>query len=146
MWRVHSSRLPHSRPVLVLSRSSWRHVGKSVPSQRKRECPKCLAILSMILTQECECLHLCVLRLVHISPKVATDTWDENLNQALGIIDYFPSLSHIFSTCSRLVAFEKMTVNCTRVKGYKCLASLLKLGHLYSRSVLEYYNFHPGKN
>ncbi len=32
-----------------LSQSSWKHVGKSVPSQRKRECLKCLASLSKVL-------------------------------------------------------------------------------------------------
>ncbi len=83
VWRVHSSHLPYSQPVLVSSRSSRIHVGKSVPSQRKRECLKCLAWLTMILTRECECLHLCVLCLVHISPKVSTSTQHENVNQAL---------------------------------------------------------------
>ncbi len=32
--------------------------------------------------EECECLHLCVLCLIHISPKVLTSTRDENVNQA----------------------------------------------------------------
>ncbi len=45
VWRVHSSRLPLSRPVLISSLSSRRHVGKSVPSQRKWECVQCLASL-----------------------------------------------------------------------------------------------------
>ncbi len=69
VWRVHSSHLPYSRPVLISSRNSRRHVGKSVRSQRKWECLECLAPLSMILAWECECLHSRVLRLVHISPK-----------------------------------------------------------------------------
>ncbi len=53
---------PHSQPILVSSRNSWRHVGKLVPSQKKRECLDCLASLLMILARECECLHSCVLR------------------------------------------------------------------------------------
>ncbi len=44
--RVHLSSLSHSRSVLVTSRDSLKHVGKSVPRQRKREC---LTSLSMIL-------------------------------------------------------------------------------------------------
>ncbi len=79
---VHLSRLAYSRPVLISSRSSQRHVGKSVPSQRKRKCLECLACLSTILARECECLHSCILRLIHISPKVSTSTRDENVNQA----------------------------------------------------------------
>ncbi len=51
VWRVHSSRLPHCRPVVVSSQSSQRHAGKSVPSQRKRECLECLASLSTILAR-----------------------------------------------------------------------------------------------
>ncbi len=57
VWRIHSSRLPHSRPVLISSRSSQRHVCKSVSIQRKWECLECFASLSMILARECECLH-----------------------------------------------------------------------------------------
>ncbi len=68
VWRVHSSRLLHSRPVFISSRSSRRLVGKSVPIQRKLECLECLASLSMILARECECLYSCVLHLVRISP------------------------------------------------------------------------------
>ncbi len=83
VWKVHSSRLPHSRPVFVSSRSSRRHVGKLVPSQRKRECLKCLASLSTILARECQCLHSCILRFVHILLKVSTSTRHENINQAL---------------------------------------------------------------
>ncbi len=83
VWRVHSSHLPLSRPVLIMSQSFWRHVGKSVPSQRKQEWLECLALLSMILAREYECLHSYILRLVHISPKVSTSTRDENVNQAL---------------------------------------------------------------
>ncbi len=79
VWRVHSSHLLHSRPVLVSSQCSRRHVCKSVLSHRKQEC---LALLSTILAWECECLHSCVLHLVHISPKVSTSTRDENENQA----------------------------------------------------------------
>ncbi len=45
VWRVHSSRLPHSRPVFVSSRSFRRHVGKSVPSQSKRECLECPCLI-----------------------------------------------------------------------------------------------------
>ncbi len=66
----HSSRLPHLKPVLISSQSSQRHVGKLVPSQRRRECLECLALLSTILAWECECLHLCVLLLIHISPSL----------------------------------------------------------------------------
>ncbi len=69
VWRLHLFHLPHSQPVLVSSRSSWRHASKLVPSERKRECLKCLALLLTTLARECECLHSCVLRLVHISPK-----------------------------------------------------------------------------
>ncbi len=58
--------------VLISSQSYRRFVGKSVPSKRKPECLKCLALLSTILARECECLHLCLLRLVHILPKVST--------------------------------------------------------------------------
>ncbi len=72
--KVRSSRPSHSQPVLILSQSSQRHVGKSVPSQRKRQCLKCLASLSTILARECECLHSCILRLIYISPKVSTST------------------------------------------------------------------------
>ncbi len=88
VWKVHLSCFPHSRPVLVSSRSSLRHIGKSVQSQRKRECLECLASLLTILTRECECLYSCVLRLVHISPKVSTSTQDKNVNQALQNSDY----------------------------------------------------------
>ncbi len=77
-----SQRLPDFRFVLVLSRSSRRHVVKSVPSQRKQECLECLVSLSTILARECECLHSCVLRLIYISPKVTTSIRDENVNQA----------------------------------------------------------------
>ncbi len=35
------------------------------------------------LAQEYECLHLCVPRLVHISPKVSTSAFDESVNRAL---------------------------------------------------------------
>ncbi len=59
------------------------HVGKSISSQRKRECLECLASLSTILARECECLHSCVLCLVHILPKVSTSTRNKNVNQAL---------------------------------------------------------------
>ncbi len=79
------SRPPHSRPVLNSSQSSRRHAGKSVLSQRKRKCLECLALLLIILARECE-LHSCVLHLVHISPKVSTSTWDENVNQALELL------------------------------------------------------------
>ncbi len=71
--------------LLVSSRSSRRHAGKSVPSQRKWECLECLASLSTILAQECECLHSCVLCLIHISPKVSPSTRDEDVSQALGL-------------------------------------------------------------
>ncbi len=60
--------------TFVSSRSSRRHVDKSVSIQRKQECLKCLASLSTILARECECLHSCILRLVHISLKVLTST------------------------------------------------------------------------
>ncbi len=83
VWRVHSSCLPLSRPVLVSFGSSRRHVGKSIPSQRKRECLKCLASLLSILAWECECLHSCALHIIHISPKVSTSTQDKNVNQEL---------------------------------------------------------------
>ncbi len=46
--------------------------------------------------------------------------------------------SHALSTSSRLVALVKMSVNHTQVKGHKCLTLLLKLRHLYSRSVFKY--------
>ncbi len=36
----------------------------------------------VVLARECECLHLYILCLNHISPKVSTSTWDENVNQA----------------------------------------------------------------
>ncbi len=81
--KVHSSRLPHSRSVLVSSQSSRRHGSTSVPCQRKRECLECLVLLSTILAWECECLHSCVLCLVHILPKVWASTRDENVNRAL---------------------------------------------------------------
>ncbi len=86
VWSVHLSRLPHSRSVLVSSRKSQRHVGKSVPSHMKLECLEWLASLSTILARECECLHSCILRLVHTSPKVSTSTWDENVNQAFNML------------------------------------------------------------
>ncbi len=79
VWRVHSSCLPYSRPVLISFRISQRHVGKSVSSQMEWECLECLASLSTILAREYECLHSCVLHLVHISPKVSTNTRNENL-------------------------------------------------------------------
>ncbi len=49
VWRVYSSRLSHSQPVLVSSRNSRKHDGKSVLSQRKWECLECLASLSKVL-------------------------------------------------------------------------------------------------
>ncbi len=49
VWRVHLSRLSHSWAVLVSSRSSRKHVGKSVPSQRKWDCLECLVLLSKVL-------------------------------------------------------------------------------------------------
>ncbi len=76
VWRVHSSRLPHSRPVLVSSQSSRRHISKSVQSQRKWEYLKCFTSLSTILARDCECLHFYILRLVHILPKVSSPKID----------------------------------------------------------------------
>ncbi len=95
VWRVHSSHLSHSRPVLISSQISQRHVGKSVPRQRKWECLECLPSLSTILARECECLHSCVLCLVHISPHVSTSTRDENVNQALQACETVHSIIHI---------------------------------------------------
>ncbi len=69
VWRAHLSCLSHSQPVLTSSQSSLKHVGKSVTSQRKWECFN-------------ECLHSCVPRLIHISPKVSTSAFDENVNLA----------------------------------------------------------------
>ncbi len=90
VWRVHSSRLPHSQPVLISSWSSWRHVSKSVPSQRKRDC--------LFIDDSCArtwFLHSCVLRLVHISPKVSTSTRDKNVNQALQKLQMVTTLNII---------------------------------------------------
>ncbi len=67
VWRVHSSHLPFSRPLLISSPSSRRHVGKSVPNQRKREYLKCLTSLTTILAWECECLHSYVLSCSHLA-------------------------------------------------------------------------------
>ncbi len=67
MWRVHSSHLLHSQPVLISSRSSRRHVGKSVPSQRKREFLECLASLSMILRSSRTRMWMSTF--VHTSPR-----------------------------------------------------------------------------
>ncbi len=75
--RVHSSRPAHSQPVLILYRSSRKHVGKSVPSQKEAR------MSCLVIARECECLHLCVIRLFHISPKGSASTRDENVNQAL---------------------------------------------------------------
>ncbi len=40
----------------------------------------------VVLARECECLNSCVLRLVHILPKVSTSTRDENVNQAIDLV------------------------------------------------------------
>ncbi len=48
VWRVHLSCLSHFQPVFVSSRNSWKHVSKSVPSQRKRVCLECLSSLSKV--------------------------------------------------------------------------------------------------
>ncbi len=49
VWKIHLSCLSLSQPVLVPSQSSWKHVSKSVPSQRKRECLECPTSLSKVL-------------------------------------------------------------------------------------------------
>ncbi len=103
-WRVHLSRLPHSRPALISSRSSRRHVGKSVTSRRKWECLESLAWLLTILARECECLHSCRLCLVYIVPKVSTSTRDENVNQAL-MCHICLILAHTFYCAGRYVIF-----------------------------------------
>ncbi len=46
--------LSHSRPVLASSRCSQKHIGKPVPSQKKREFLECFALLSKALW-----LHSC---------------------------------------------------------------------------------------
>ncbi len=130
VWGVHSSHLPHSWPVLVTSRTSQRHVGKSVPNQRKQECLECLVSLSMILARECEYLHSCILRLIHISPKVSTSTWDENVNQALK----FPENLSEISENSRKIFFKSP------------LQKKFKIRKIFLREIILYFCPLPGDN
>ncbi len=124
---VHSSRLPHSLHVLVSSRSTRRYVGKSVPSQRKQKYSECLASLSTIFARECECLHLCVLHLVHISPKVSMSTRDENVNQAIqSLINQNPCCNQKILTAKMNLASRtalRILHDDLGVKAYDCLCS-----------------------
>ncbi len=67
----------------------------------------------MVFAQECECLHLCVPCLIHISPKVLTSTRDENVNQAL---KYF-SVS-ILAISAVILAFDFSIDSVTRCIHY----------------------------
>ncbi len=99
--------LSHSRPVLVSSQSSRKDVSKSLPSQRKFQF--CLVALA----QECECLHSCIPRLVHISPKVSTSAFDESVYPTLWLCDRLhgictvSAMSHEHQTRSSRIAVDR---------------------------------------
>ncbi len=85
------------------SRSSRRHVDKSVPSQKKQECLDCLASLSTILAEECECLHLCVLCLPRSH---LTKSFNEcPRRECKPGIKFLTNSPHIFHISSKFSAF-----------------------------------------
>ncbi len=78
------------RPVLILSRRSRRHVGKSAQSQRKWEC----LVINDSRTRVWMSTFVRTSSGSHLA-KSSTSTWDENVNQALKIppiyVTYFSS-------------------------------------------------------